>query len=178
MNLQRGEHKEYNGMCFSLAWFDYNSDSWKTYFRKFDLSIKHRRLTGEYSHNLYFDEQISLKDNDCKFMLYAIPKEITFETIFNNFEKNNLDFILFKDIFILDKKQLAIYSPNLKYFKESFIRLRGGGKEKLPTNNQLQIKIYKPKESNHEFRNHIFPEKKCIGITTPIFQIPLENLLI
>jgi hypothetical protein len=108
MSFQRGNETTYNGMSFSLAWFDYKLQIWKTYYRKFNLSFKHRRLHGEYSQNLYFDEKMKLKENDCKFMIYSVPSDTSYSKIFEGFENNNLDFILFKDIFILDKQQWGI----------------------------------------------------------------------
>ena len=184
MNFQRGKDMEYNGASFSLAWFDHKTQSWKTYYRKFDLSIMYNRLNGKYTQNLYFDEKMSLKDNDCKFMIYAVPKDITFKKIFDGFEKNNLDFILFKDIFVLEKEQWAVYSPNLKFFKQSYVRLRGEkGENSLPTDNQLQIKIYDPyhgrsdNERIKNIRHHLVPDDDgVLGITLPVFEIPLKNL--
>ena len=186
MSFHRGKNTEYNGMSFSLAWFDHKIQIWKTYYRKFNLSFKHRRLHGQYSQNLYFDEKMNLKENDCKFMIYSVPTDTSYGKIFEGFENNNLDFILFKDIFILDKQQWAIYSPNLKYFKQSYVRLRGEkGENSLPTDNQLQIKIYDPYHGRTEnkqlkdLRHHLTHHRDddgILGITLPNFEIPIKNL--
>ena len=186
MSFHRGKNTEYNGMSFSLAWFDYKTTCWKTYYRKFNLSFIHRRLNGQYSQNLYFDEKMNLKENDCKFMIYAVPSDTSYTTIFKGFENKKLDFILFKDIFILDKQQWKIYSPNLKFFKQSFVRLRGEkGDNPLPTDNQLQIKIYDPyhgRSENEKLKSirhhlpHLRDDEGVLGITLPTFQIPIKNL--
>ena len=90
-------------------------------------------------------------------MIYTVPSDTKYTKIFKGFEENNLDFILFKDIFVLDSQQWKIYSPNLKYFKQSYVRLRGEvNKNSLPTDNQLQIKIYDPcngRTENKEIKN-------------------------
>ncbi len=190
MFSKRTMRTDYNGISFSLAWFDNKLQRWNTYFRKFNLRVNgsknNFRLCGEYSQNLYFDEKINLKENDCKLMIFAIPCDISFKTIFEGFENNELDFILFKDIFILSKKEWAIYSPNLKYFKESYVRLRGncGEEVDLPTDNILQIKIYDPyyygrtcNEKEKEIRKHIFGDQNGIlSITLPKIEVPLKNI--
>ena len=186
MNFQRGNNTEYNGMSFSLAWFDHKTQIWKTYYRKFNLSQEHNRLVGKYSQNLYFDEKMNLKENSCKFMIYTVPSDTKYTKIFKGFEENNLDFILFKDIFVLDSQQWKIYSPNLKYFKQSYVRLRGEkGENPLPTDNQLQIKIYDPyhgRGENEQLKNirqhlpHLGDDEGVLGITLPTFQIPVKNI--
>ena len=141
--MEKGNNTSHNGMSFSLAWF--NNNSWKTYYRKFHLSfnkklyIKEKKiLNGQYPQNLYFDEKINLKD--CKFMVYAVPTDISYKKISDGFKNNNFDFMLFKDTFILDKSKWDIYSPNLKFFKNSLIHLYG------KSNNQLQVTIYKTQD--------------------------------
>ena len=149
---------DYNGISFSLAWL--KDDQWKTYYRKFHLCYRRHMLIGQYPQNLYFDEEFDFKQGDFQFMIYGIPSDTKYKKIIEEFKKNNFDFLLFKKTFILKKKNIDFYSPNLKFFKDAYIRL-------YHHTHQLQIKIYKSSRP---------PSPDTFGITLPIIHIPIKNI--
>ena len=154
---ERGICYNYNGMAFSLAWK--KNGTWKTFYRKFNLQTMRRHvLIGKYISNLHFDEELN-KENENSIMIYSVPIDIKYETIDQNFKKQNFDFLIFKEIFNINNEDIKFYLPNLKFQKDCSVILNG----QINKNNSLQIKIYK--------------KENKLGITLPQFSFSIKDII-
>ena len=134
----RQHHQVWNNLSFSIAFFDTKTESWKTQYRKFELSAK-KRLFGQFISNLYFDELFDLDHYPATFMLFATNHTTPWNTIYKIFQDRTFDLLPYTETFVLDNNQWKIHSINLNYFKQTYIRLTG----QTNYENSLQIKIYK-----------------------------------
>ena len=157
----------HNNIVYSIAWK--KNGNWITLFRKFDLRILRRNLLrGEFSSNLHFEDILD-KENGNSVMIYGVPANIEYKVIDDNFKTQSFDFLLYKEIFILAKKDVDFYLPNLKYKMNWHARLNGTINKK----NTLQLKLYKSRQLTHK------DAADKIVITLPIFNIedPKNNIL-
>lgn len=155
-----GVMTDYNGMVFSLAWE--KDGIWKTYFRTFHLQKVRKVLIGQYVTDLHFDEELT---NNNFIMIYAVSKDTNYETIKENFEKKNLEFLIFKEIFNINQEDIRFYLPNLQIKIDWHGKLYGS----LNKRNTLQIKIYK------KITSSLNDKENKLRITLPKFNFPLNQ---
>jgi hypothetical protein len=169
MNRPRGEDLSLNGISYSIAFW--KGGEWKTYYRKFKVqylrhNASHIRVSGKYSQDLYFDEVLCKENN--KFMIYAVPSATHNREIQKIFKEDNLDSLLFKEIFELDKLKLDNCIRDLGFLPHSYIRI-------INENCELRLKIYSyknrlPKNLESQFEEKFlvtFPEFTLINNKIP-----------
>ena len=157
----------HNNMTFSIAWK--KNGKWVTLFRKFNLRIVRRNLLkGEFSSNLHFEDILD-QENGNSMMIYGVPENTDYEVIDANFKTQSFDFLLYKEIFVLSKKDIEFYLPNFKYNMDWHARLNGTINKK----NTIQLKLCKSRQLTHA------DTEDKIVITLPIFNIeePKNNIL-
>jgi len=154
---------DYNGLMFSLAWK--KDGKWETFFRKFHLEWNDKMLKGKYPSNLHFNESLNLTENNC-IMIYGVPKDLKYEMVKKNFEEENLEFLIFKEIFIIGEIDIKFYLPNLKYKVSWSVRLNGVINKK----STLELEMYKKKQLPFT------EDKPELAIMLPRFYLDIKDI--
>ena len=149
----------HNNINYSIAWKQ--DGKWKTLFRKFELQILRRNLLkGTFSSNLHFEQKLDI-DKGNTIMIYGVPKGTEYKIIDENFNAESLDFLIYKEIFVLTKKDVDFYLPNLNFKTKWYVRLTGSIHKK----NSLQLTLSKSRQLTHT------DSADKIVITLPTFTI-------
>ena len=106
----RGVIHTHNNLTYSIAWKQ--DGKWKTLFRKFELQILRRNLLkGAFSSNLHFEQKLDINEGNT-IMIYGVQKDTEYKTIDENFNAESLDFLIYKEIFVMTKNCLLYTSPS------------------------------------------------------------------
>ena len=155
----RGVVYTHNNITYSIAWKQ--DGKWKTLFRKFELQILRRNLLkGAFSSNLHFEQKLDINEGNT-IMIYGVQKDTEYKTIDENFNAESLDFLIYKEIFVMTKKDVDFYLPNLNCKTNWYVRLNGS----IHKNNSLQLTLCKSRQLT------CTDSANKIVITLPIFTI-------
>lgn len=159
----RGVIYTHNNLTYSIAWKQ--DGKWKTLFRKFELQILRRNLLkGAFSSNLHFEQKLDINEGNT-IMIYGVQKDTEYKIIDENFTAESFDFLAYKEVFVLTKKDIDFYLPNLNSKTNWYVRLYGSIHKK----NSLQLTLCKSRQLT---RTDLGTK---IVITLPIFTIEYFN---